>query len=179
MKTISKAIAITLSTALISTSLLPVTSAHAHDKRKWHKHSHHKPIRHHRYKRSSKGDKIAAGIIGFAIGAIIASEASKRHRQPVYQPSYNKPRPIYRERIYDDRNYVEPNYDTRVERRPIDNYDTDQPRVITYNDEVATTSYEPWSQGWANYCKNKYRSFNASTGTFRGYDGKNHFCVVK
>mgnify|MGYP003633853150 CR=1 FL=1 len=38
--------------------------------------------------------------------------------------------------------------------------------------------YEPWSQSWMRYCSNKYRSFNASTGTYRGYDGQDHFCVV-
>jgi len=176
MKTISKAIALTLSTALISTSIIPVTAAHAHDKRKWHKHGHHKVVRNHRSHRSSKGDKIAAGIIGFAIGAIIASEASKK-RRPSYQPTYSQPRPIYREPVYTERRYVEPTYNSRVERRPIDDYD--QPRVITYNDEVVNYSTEPWSKGWANYCRSKYRSFNINTGTFRGYDGRDHFCVVK
>jgi len=39
-------------------------------------------------------------------------------------------------------------------------------------------SYEPWSQSWFRFCSNKYRSFNASTGTFRGYDGRDHFCVA-
>lgn len=39
-------------------------------------------------------------------------------------------------------------------------------------------SYEPWSQSWYRFCSNKYRSFNASTGTFRGYDGRDHFCVA-
>lgn len=36
----------------------------------------------------------------------------------------------------------------------------------------------PWSPGWYRYCDQKYRSFNASTGTFRGYDGRDHFCVA-
>jgi len=35
---------------------------------------------------------------------------------------------------------------------------------------------EPWSPGWYNYCSRKFRSFNPRTGTFRGYDGRNHFC---
>lgn len=46
---------------------------------------------------------------------------------------------------------------------------------------VAPTSargYEPWSQGWYRYCANRYRSFNPATGTFRGYDGRDHFCVA-
>ncbi|WP_290775480.1 BA14K family protein [Hoeflea sp.] len=39
--------------------------------------------------------------------------------------------------------------------------------------------YEPWSRSWFQYCSNKFRSFNASTGTYRGYDGRDHFCVAK
>lgn len=190
MKIVSKTIALALTTALISTSVLPVTSAQAHDKRKWHKHKgHHKVVRHHkhrkRYYKSNKGDKVVAGVIGFAIGAILASEAAKNQRvvtQPrtVYQPTYRAPQPIYRnvEPTYYERDYGTPRYnDNVVERRPID--DLDQPRVITYDEAVAQTSYEPWSTGWANYCRSKYRSFNINTGTFRGYDGKDHFCVVK
>jgi len=37
---------------------------------------------------------------------------------------------------------------------------------------------EPWTQSWFNYCSDQYRSFNASTGTYRGYDGRDHFCVA-
>lgn len=40
------------------------------------------------------------------------------------------------------------------------------------------SGYEPWSPGWYRYCAQRYRSFNAATGTFRGYDGRDHFCVV-
>ncbi|MEQ8482303.1 MAG: BA14K family protein [Hoeflea sp.] len=39
--------------------------------------------------------------------------------------------------------------------------------------------FEPWTKSWYRYCSNKYRSFNPSTGTFRGYDGRDHFCVVR
>jgi len=52
-----------------------------------------------------------------------------------------------------------------------------QPRVI-YRDppRPARGGYAPWSPGWHNYCTRKYRSFNPNTGTFRGYDGRDHFC---
>lgn len=186
MKIFSKVIALTLSTALVSTSLLPVSVANAHDKKRWHKHYGHNYVS-HRHKRprkivrhrTNKGDKIAAGILGFAIGAIIASEASKRHqREVIHHPRPVQPVPIFKKRNYNvdyDRNY-----DNRyVERRPIDELSHDDPKIITYEDEVASYSYEPWSEGWANYCRNKYRSFNIKTGTFRGYDGRDHFCVVK
>lgn len=34
----------------------------------------------------------------------------------------------------------------------------------------------PWTPAWYSYCSSKYRSFNPSTGTFLGYDGRYHFC---
>ena len=37
---------------------------------------------------------------------------------------------------------------------------------------------EPWTQDWYRYCSTRYRSFDPRTGTFRGYDGYDHFCVA-
>ncbi|AKH99447.1 BA14K-like protein [Hoeflea sp. IMCC20628] len=66
-----------------------------------------------------------------------------------------------------------------------------QPRVMYRSEPVqrdyypeapraASSGYgEPWTQSWYNYCEDHYRSFNASTGTYRGYDGQDHFCVAK
>ena len=34
----------------------------------------------------------------------------------------------------------------------------------------------PWSREWYRYCSYRYRSFNPETGTFLGYDGREHFC---
>lgn len=34
----------------------------------------------------------------------------------------------------------------------------------------------PWTPEWYTYCKQQYRSFNARTGYFTGYDGLPHFC---
>ena len=48
------------------------------------------------------------------------------------------------------------------------------PRVITYE-----STLEPWTAGWYRWCDARYRSFNPRTGTFRGYDGRDHFCVPK
>lgn len=57
------------------------------------------------------------------------------------------------------------------------------PRVITYDDTVggghSVASTEPWSPGWYEYCRGKFRSFDAKSGTYLGYDGKRHFCVVR
>ncbi|HEY6631061.1 MAG TPA: BA14K family protein [Rhizobiaceae bacterium] len=37
---------------------------------------------------------------------------------------------------------------------------------------------EPWSPEWYDYCYDRYRSFNPRSGTFMGYDGREHFCVA-
>jgi len=33
-----------------------------------------------------------------------------------------------------------------------------------------------WSAEWYDYCNGKYKSFDAKTGYFTGYDGNQHFC---
>ena len=40
-------------------------------------------------------------------------------------------------------------------------------------------NFQPWSPGWYRWCAERYRSFNPKTGTYRGFDGYDHFCVVK
>ena len=53
-------------------------------------------------------------------------------------------------------------------------------RPARYNNHVATySSLEPWSAEWYDFCDRKYRSFNPSKGTYRGYDGLDHFCVAE
>lgn len=39
--------------------------------------------------------------------------------------------------------------------------------------------FQPWSPSWYRWCAQRYRSFNPRTGTYRGFDGYDHFCVVK
>lgn len=34
----------------------------------------------------------------------------------------------------------------------------------------------PWTPAWYDYCRRKYRSFNAETGRYLGYDGELHLC---
>ncbi len=95
------------------------------------------------------GDAVAAGVIGLAAGALIGSALS----QP--QPTYVQPAPVY-----------------APPPPPPAYYPAAPARQATYY----RSSYEPWSRGWYQYCADRYRSFNPNTGTYRGYDGRDHFC---
>ncbi|UXN04343.1 BA14K family protein [Bartonella sp. HY406] len=113
------------------------------------------PYRHHS-KRRDHSDAIAAGVIGLAAGAIIGGALSQPARpNVVYQappppPAYYpaQPQPVYQ-----------------------------QPRPI-YQPQPVYRGLDPWTPGWYDYCSRKYRTFNSQTGTFRGYDGRDHFCNV-
>lgn len=69
----------------------------------------------------------------------------------------NNPEPVY------------DNYYRKPRPRPVREY----PETAYYQG-----SYEPWSRGWYEYCSDRYRSFDAQSGTFMGYDGREHFCVA-
>ncbi|MEM7289260.1 MAG: BA14K family protein [Pseudomonadota bacterium] len=197
----SKSIALTLAGSLVMGAVAPVASANAHDRHGIGKHRHHthqhrpraKQRAHRQDRRNRNGELIAAGVIGLAVGAIIASQARKSRAQPTHQRQYvYDPQPysnsqyLYEDELYDG--YSEPVYrDTR--RVPLDSYNngrspnsgrgrvsSDIPQVITFNDPG---DLQPWTPGWREWCQNRYRSFNPSTGTFRGYDGLDHFCVPK
>jgi hypothetical protein len=107
-----------------------------------------------RYHDDDDGDAIAAGVIGLAAGALIGSVlAQPSYREPIYYDDYYyAPRPVRR---YE---YIGRAYDDRVYVRG---------------------SLAPWSRPWYRYCRNRYRSFDPSTGTFMGYDGREHFCVAR
>ncbi len=188
--TTSKFLTVALAGAFLSTGLLPVTEASAGHRHKVNKHAqkHHK--RHKR--RNNDGDLIAAGIIGLAIGAIIAGSANDRnHRADAYYNDYNNyPVPPeatsygYQEPYYDDYQGNDYNNGT-VQRQPLSDYSNggvsqpysnSGPRVVTYEE---TVSLEPWTQGWYEYCSQKFRSFDPQKGTYLGYDGLNHFCTPK
>ena len=171
--TAKKAIALTLAASFALTTALPVTSAEAG---------------HRKHKRHNGGELLAAGIVGLALGAIIVDHSNKRKRRHTYSHTYVQPQPDYQP-YYDSnyRNYdgYDNGYDDYRVRRPLPGssgnngtYTNELPRVIRYEDEYRA-SYEPWTPEWQSWCRNKYRSFKPSNGTFRGYDGKNHFCVVK
>ncbi len=94
-------------------------------------------------------DAWALGAAGLATGLIVGGAIASQ--------------PRYQERVYID---PEPQYyqPAPVYRRP-------RPVVVDNG-----YSLEPWSPAWYDYCANRYRSFNARTGTFRGYDGRDYFC---
>lgn len=106
--------------------------------------------RHHRRHRDrDRGrDAVIGGALGLATGVIIGGALASQPR-------------------YEERRYVEPDY-----------YPEPEPRVIYRRQPVYTPSYEPWTQSWYDYCSQRYRSFNPNTGTFVGYDGREHFCTA-
>lgn len=103
--------------------------------------------RHHRH--HNNGDALAAGALGLATGVIIGGAIASQ--------------PRYQERVYVD---PEPEY---YQPRPV--YRRARPVVVqTYG------GLEPWTPGWYRYCSQRYRSFDSQSGTFVGYDGREHFC---
>jgi len=97
------------------------------------------------------GDAVAAGIVGLAAGALIGGALASQPPPP------------------DDYYYDEP-----VRRRPV----IRPAPVRDYPVASYRGSIEPWTRDWYEYCSDRYRTFNARTGTFTGYDGEQHFCVA-
>ena len=100
------------------------------------------------HRRDRDRDALIGGALGLATGVIIGGALAS---QPRYQ----------------ERRYVEPEY-----------YPEPEPRVIYRRQPVYAPSYEPWTQSWYDYCSQRYRSFNPQSGTFVGYDGREHFCTA-
>jgi hypothetical protein len=136
-------------TVILSTAVaaISLTALSAASARDWRRHHH-----------SDHGDAIAAGVLGLATGAIIAG-ALRNPGPAKADDGYN----------YDDGYYDQPRYIRRV---PVRNYYPAPPRVA-YSGDYAL---EPWTREWFRYCSDRYRSFNARSGTFTGYDGQQHFC---
>ncbi|MEC9343597.1 MAG: BA14K family protein [Pseudomonadota bacterium] len=148
------------------------------------------------------GDAFVAGMLGGFIGANVLQPV---YPVPVYPgPYYAGPAyPVYAGPpvivhqppvvIYEEPVYAEPVYAPHHRRRSLAAYDrypprhgapapSGDPRVVTYDDTVGgarVAGAEPWSPGWFDYCRSKFRSFDDRTGTFLGYDGNRHFCTVK
>ncbi len=147
-----------LSLAAVAIALTPVAQASAHERWKHYRQQHdYQPVV---VRKNKTGELIAAGVVGLALGAIIVSAANQHNNNDyrVHRPA--RPRP--------DRDYFPP--------RP-GYIDDDEPEIIY--DEPEYVSAEPWTPQWYRYCESRYRSFDRYTGTFKGYDGKRHFCVVR
>lgn len=50
------------------------------------------------------------------------------------------------------------------------------PATVQSGAPVTATGIPPWTPAWYQYCSRKYKSFNAQTGLYLGYDGKYHYC---
>jgi BA14K-like protein len=44
---------------------------------------------------------------------------------------------------------------------------------------AASDALVPWTAKWRAYCSERYQTFNPQNGTFKGYDGKPHFCTAE
>lgn len=143
-----------LGSAVAATSLAALPQAEAGDWR--HRRDHARIHRHH-----DAGALVAAGVVGLAVGALIASaNEPPLYRDPIYDPVV-QPRPY--------RNYYRPrDYSDYYEVRDYGDGYSDGYRYAA----------EPWTAAWYDWCESRYRSFDAGTGTYRGYDGRDHFCVA-
>lgn len=110
-------------------------------------------------RRLNDREVIGLGLLGVVAGALIIDNSNRNYRQP--EPLYQDPQ--YND--YQDQDAVD--YDAYPDAPPAPR----RPRAINYYHAV-----EPWTDGWYRYCSDRYRSFNAQTGTFRGNDGRSHFC---
>jgi hypothetical protein len=140
--------AFVLTAAAGATVLASMPAAEA-GHRGWRDHGRPVYVERHR----GNGDAVALGVLGLAAGAIIGGAiADSRANQRVYidppAPRYVAPPPVY------------------------------YPPAPTYSRPVVYHSYEPWTGAWYDYCSDRYRSFNPNTGTYRGYDGREHFCTA-
>ncbi|WP_137155802.1 BA14K family protein [Rhizobium sp. FKL33] len=131
--------------------------------------------RHHHH-----GDAVAAGVIGLAAGAIIGGAlASDPEPEVIYRPRrvYVEPEPVYVEpaprRVYVEPDVVEEDY---VEPQRDPDYYPNRP-ARSRIDVSTGGALEPWTARWRAYCADRYQSFNARTGTYKGYDGQDHFCT--
>ncbi len=50
------------------------------------------------------------------------------------------------------------------------------PATVQSGAPVTRNGIPPWTPAWYQYCSSKYKSFNAQTGLYLGYDGKYHYC---
>ncbi len=153
---------IVLTTAVAATTLSTIPSASAGDRHRHHRH-------HERSGGISAGELAAIGVFGLAAGAIASSIVTAP--PPPRGGQLLGPVDGYGGPAYD-----EPDYRGEYGR---DYYpDAPEPRRPRHNDRRYSQrgGLEPWSREWFEYCDDRYNTFNPRTGTYRGYDGRDHFC---
>ncbi len=111
--------------------------------------------RHHRSDAGRDGDAVAAGIVGLALGALVAGAIASSRDEPLAGNPLRHPRPS------PDRDFM---FDGPAPAFSGSGYVQDEP------------SFEPWSRSWYRYCRDRYRTFDAESGTYVGRDGREHFC---
>ncbi len=156
MKSLAKNLV--LAAAIAVTTAATVSPASARDPYRY-------PERHHRH----HDNDIAIGAAGLAAGVLLGTAIASQPRYVEPVPRYVEPAPVY---VEPEPVYVEPVpvYRERVYVRPAPEYYPARPAT------VIDGGLRPWSSAWYQYCTERYRSFNAKSGTYVGYDGKRHFC---
>lgn len=51
-----------------------------------------------------------------------------------------------------------------------------QPRYVAPRYAAPSYGLRPWTREWYRYCANRYRSFDARSGTFQPYNGPRQMC---
>jgi hypothetical protein len=137
----------TVLSAAVAATAFATVSADAGER--WRDH------RHYRSESNKDGDLVAAGIVGLALGALVVGALASSRDEPVAGNPLRHPRPS-------------PNRDFMIEGSAAAFANGDQ----AYDEP----SFEPWSRSWYRYCRDRYRTFDATTGTYVGRDGRKHFC---
>ncbi|WP_336288214.1 MULTISPECIES: BA14K family protein [unclassified Bartonella] len=130
---------------------------HTRREQKTHHYTHVERNHHthkHYVERNDSGDTLAAGILGLAAGAILGNVLKQPEQPQVIYQTAPQSQVVYQE--------------------------VPQTQII-YEVQPGTVYQNAQQLGaadWLRYCKAKYRSFNPKTGTYRGHDGKDHFCYA-
>ncbi|MDI7860903.1 BA14K family protein [Rhizobiaceae bacterium n13] len=149
-----------LSAAVAAATIAAVSPVSARDR-----YRDHRPRDYHHHHHNNN-DAVVLGAAGLAAGVLLGTAIASQPRYvepaPVYvdpEPIYDEPVPVYRD------------------SRPV--YAEEGPEYYPVRPRnVSGGSLRPWSAGWYEYCTERYRSFNAKTGTYVGYDGQKHFCTA-
>ena len=138
-----------VSTVIATTGLASLPTAQAGD---WRGHGYHD---------NDDDDLVVAGILGLAVGALAASAAVGGPYYGGGYPAYPAYRAAPRYNGYYNGHYRNGYYGYAA--RPAPRY----------------ALLRPWTPAWYSYCESRYRSFRPDTGTFTGYDGRQHFCRAR